>query len=171
MIEVKSLNTIKNYLETLENVYLFFGIDLFDYSIKKQIYNPSKIYSIDPVLSRSVAFKFSQDSGHIYENFVFIELLRRDKEIYYWKSKKGKEVDFLIKKGLNIEEAVQVCLSLDDSETRKREIEGLLGAAKELKVKNLLIVTEDEEGEEKAGNIKIKITPLWKWLLQTQQTQ
>lgn len=168
MIEVKSLNTVKNYLETLENVYLFLGIDLFDYSIKKQIYNPSKIYSIDPALSRTVAFKFSEDSGHIYENFVFIELLRRDKEIYYWKSKKGKEVDFLIKRGLKIEEAVQVCLSLDDNKTRKREIEGLLDAAKELKVKNLLIITEDDEGEEKVGDIKIKITPLWKWLLQTQ---
>jgi len=100
LIEVKSINTVKNYLEILENVYLFFGIDLFDFSIKRQIYNPSKIYSIDPALSRSVAFKFSHDSGHLYENFVFIELLRRNKEVFYWKSKRGKEVDFLIKEGL-----------------------------------------------------------------------
>jgi len=164
MIEVKSLNTIKNYLQILENVYLFFGIDLFDYSIKKQIYNPSKIYSIDPVLSRSVAFKFSKDLGHLYENFVFIELLRRDKEIYYWKSKRGREVDFIIKQGLKVKQAIQVSLTLEDSNTRKREIEALLDAHKELKVKNLLIVTEDEEGEEKAGDTKIKIIPLWKWL-------
>ena len=169
MIEVKSFNTVKNYLEILENVYLFFSIDLFDFSIKKQIYNPSKIYSIDPALSRSVAFKFSQDSGHIYENFVFIELLRREKEIFYWKSKRGKEVDFLIKRGLKIQEAIQVSLSLEDHETRKREINGLLDAHKELNVKNLLVITEDEEGEEKIGDTKVNIVPLWKWLLQSTQ--
>jgi len=165
VIEVKSFNTVKNYLEILENVYLFFSIDLFDFSIKKQIYNPSKIYSIDPALSRSVAFKFSHDSGHIYENFVFIELLRREKEIFYWKSKRGKEVDFLIKRGLKIQEAIQVSLSLEDHETKKREINGLLDAHKELNVKNLLVITEDEEGEEKIGDTKVNIIPLWKWLL------
>jgi uncharacterized protein len=175
LIEVKSINTVKNYLEILENVYLFFGIDLFDFSIKRQIYNPSKIYSIDPALSRSVAFKFSHDSGHLYENFVFIELLRRNKEVFYWKSKRGKEVDFLIKEGLKVKQAIQVSFDLEDKNTKKREIDGLLDAHKELNVKNLLIITEDEEGEEKAGDTKIKITPLWKWLLpptqQTQQTQ
>jgi hypothetical protein len=118
-----------------------------------------------------VAFKFSQDSGHIYENFVFIELLRRNKEIYYWKSKRGKEVDFLIKEGLKVKQALQVSLTLEENDTRKREIDGLLDAYKELSVKNLLIITEDEEGEEKAGDTKIKLTPLWKWLLQTQVTQ
>ena len=165
LIEVKSLNTIKNYLEFLENVYLFFRIDLFDFSIKKQIYNPSKIYSIDSALSRSVAFKFSQDSGHIYENFVFVEFLRRNKELFYWKSKRGKEVDFLIKKGLKIEEAVQVSITLAEYKTKQREVDGLLDASRELNVKNLLIITEDEEGEEKIGKIKIRVIPLWKWLL------
>jgi len=165
LIEVKSLNTVKNYLEILENVYLFFCIDLFDFSIKRQIYNPSKIYSIDSALSSSVAFRFSQDSGHIYENFVFVELLRRNKEIFYWKSKRGKEVDFLIKKGLKIEEAVQVSITLAEYRTKQREVDGLLDASRELNVKNLLIITEDEEGEEKIGKTKIRVIPLWKWLL------
>lgn len=165
LIDVKSLNTVKNYLEYLENVYLFFCIDLFDFSIKRQIYNPSKIYSIDSALSSSVAFRFSQDSGHIYENFVFVELLRRNKEIFYWKSKRGKEVDFLIKRGLNIEEAVQVSITLAEYKTKQREVDGLLDASRELNVKNLLIITEDEEGEEKIGKTKIKVIPLWKWLL------
>jgi len=165
LIDVKSLNTVKNYLEYLENVYLFFCIDLFDFSIKRQIYNPSKIYSIDSALSSSVAFRFSQDSGHIYENFVFVELLRRNKEIFYWKSKRGKEVDFLIKRGLNIEEAIQVSITLAEYKTKQREVDGLLDASRELNVKNLLIITEDEEGEEKIGKTKIKVIPLWKWLL------
>lgn len=165
LIKVKSLNTIKNYLEILENVCLFFKLNLFDYSIKRQIYNPSKVYSIDTALSNSIAFKFSQDLGHIYENIVFIELLRKDYQIFYWRSKRGKEVDFLIKKGLKIDKAIQVSISLKNRKTRGREIKGLLNAHEELNVKKLFIITEDEEGEEKIGKVKINIIPLWKWLV------
>jgi hypothetical protein len=165
LIEVKSINTVKTYLEILEEAYLFFRINLFDYSIKRQIYNPSKIYIIDTALGNSISFKFSENIGHIYENLVFLELKRRNKEIYYWKSKKGKEVDFLIKKGLNIEEAIQVSYNLDYKKTLDREIESLLMAKDEFKIKHLSIITEDEEAEKEIGDVKIKIIPLWKWLL------
>ena len=165
LIGVKSINTVKTYLEILEEAFLFFRINLFDYSIKRQIYNPSKIYIIDTALGNSISFKFSEDIGHIYENLVFLELKRRNKEIYYWKSKKGKEVDFLIKKGLNIEEAIQVSYNLDYKKTLNREIESLLMAKDEFKIKHLSIITEDEEAEKEIGDVKIKIIPLWKWLL------
>ena len=166
IIGVKSLNTIKNYLEILENVFLFFRVELFAYSVKKQIYNPSKIYSVDSALSNSVAFKFSENIGHIYENLVFMELKRRNKEIFYWKSKKNQEVDFVIKRGLKIEEAIQVCFSLADKKTMDREIEGLLAVKKELEANNLVIITDDEEGEKEIEGTTINIIPLWKWLLQ-----
>ncbi|HEC92708.1 MAG TPA: ATP-binding protein [Candidatus Atribacteria bacterium] len=165
LIGVKSLNTVKSYLEILEEVFLFFRINLFDYSIKRQIYNPSKIYIIDTALGNSISFKFSENIGHIYENLVFLELKRRNKEIYYWKSKKGKEVDFLIKKGLNIEEAIQVSYNLNDKKTLDREIESLLIAKDEFKIEHLSIITEDEEMEKEIEGAKIKIIPLWKWLL------
>ena len=165
LIGVKSLNTVKTYLEILEEVFLFFRINLFDYSIKRQIYNPSKIYIIDAALGNSISFKFSENIGHIYKNLVFLELKRRSKEIYYWKSKKGKEVDFLIKKGLNIEEAIQVSYNLNDKKTLDREIESLLIAKDEFKIEHLSIITEDEEMEKEIEGVKIKIIPLWKWLL------
>jgi len=165
LIGVKSINTVKTYLEILEEAYLFYRINLFDYSIKRQIYNPSKIYIIDTALGNSISFKFSENIGHIYENLVFLELKRRNKEIYYWKSKKGKEVDFLIKKGLNIEEAIQVSYNLNYKKTLDREIEALLIAKDEFKIEHLSIITEDEEAEKEIGDVKIKIIPLWKWLL------
>ena len=65
------------YNEALSDVFLFFFVDLFDYSIKRQIYNPSKIYCIDMALSRSISFKFSENLGHIYENIVFLELMNK----------------------------------------------------------------------------------------------
>lgn len=165
IIGVKGTSTVKNYLEILENVFLFYMIDLFSYSVKRQIYNPSKIYSIDPALTNSIAFKFSQGLGHIYENIVFLELKRRNKEIYYWKSKKNKEVDFLTKKGRKIEEAIQVSFNISEPKTKEREIAGLIEAKSELKVNNLTIITDDEEGQEKINRSEIKIIPLWKWLL------
>lgn len=169
-IGVKSQNTVKNYLEALHTVYLFFYIDLFDYSLKRQIYNPSKVYCIDTALGASVSFKFSRNIGHLYENIVFLELMRRNADIYYWKSKKGREVDFIIKQGLNITTAIQVCFSLQDDATRKREIQALIEAQDELKAERLMVLTDDEEGVETTKNTghrtKIHILPLWKWLIQ-----
>lgn len=171
MIGVRSQNTVKNYLEALNNVYLFISIDLFDYSLKRQIYNPSKIYSIDAALSNSISFKFLRDVGHMYENIVFLELLRRNKELYYWKSKKGKEVDFIIKEGIQITEAIQVCFSLEDEKTKQRELQALKEVKDELKVKRLTVITDDQEStvsiERQGGQDEIDIIPLWKWLLRT----
>jgi hypothetical protein len=165
LIRVKSLNTVKNYLEALNDVFLFFPVDMFDYSIKRQIYNPSKVYCIDTALSSSISFKFSQNLGRLYENIVFLQLKRKNADIYYWKSKQGREVDFVVKKGLKIETAVQVCISMSDSKVKNREIQALIDAKTELKPMRFIIITEDEEGIEKIDNIDVEIIPLWKWIL------
>jgi len=173
IIGVKSQNTVKNYLEALNNVYLFFSVDMFDYSLKRQIYNPSKIYCIDVALSNTISFKFSRNIGHIYENVVFLELLRRNKELYYWRSGKGREVDFVIKQGLRIIEAIQVCFSLANEKTKKREIQALIEAKDELQPDLLTVITDNEEStvtvESSHGQAEINIIPLWKWLLQLQE--
>ncbi|MFH0925726.1 MAG: ATP-binding protein [bacterium] len=165
LIGTKNISTIKNYLEELNNIFLFFSVNLFDYSIRRQIYNPSKIFCIDTALSNSISFKFLETIGHLYENLVYIELKRRGLDIFYWKSKKGREVDFVIKKGLEITEAIQVSRSLLDKRTKEREIRALLEAKEELKPSRLTIITEDEEGEETVDDTKIKVLPLWKWLI------
>lgn len=167
LIGVKSPNTVKNYLEALENIFLFFSIDLFDYSIKRQIYNPSKIYSVDTALNNSISFKFSQNLGRIYENIVFLELKRKDKDVFYWKSKKGREVDFIIKKGLKVQEAIQVAVSIADKKVKEREIKALIDAKKEINPERFAILTDDEEGTYSIEGIEVRIIPLWKWLVTT----
>lgn len=166
MLGVKSHITVKNYLDILESAYLFFKCSLFAYSIKKQIYNPSKAYMVDTAMSGAVSFQFSPNYGWIYENLVYIELKRRGYTPFYWKSVSGKEVDFIVKQGMEINQAIQVCYALDDNNAKKRELSALSEAKKEIKAKNLLIISGDEEGEEKSGNCAIKIIPLWKWLLE-----
>lgn len=165
LIGVKSLNTVRNYLQALEDVFLFFSVDLFAYSVKRQIYNPSKVYSIDTALSRSISFAFSQNFGRAYENVVFLELLRRNQDVYYWKSAKGREVDFIVKKGRRIDKAIQVTLSLSDTKVKARELLGLRDAGEELKPGQLLILTEDEEGKETVDGVEVTVVPVYKWLL------
>jgi len=165
MIGIKSHITVKNYLDILESAYLFFKCMLFDYSIKKQIYNPPKVYMIDTAMSSAAGFHSSSNFGWAYENIVYLELKRRGFNPYYWKSASGKEVDFVVRRGTQIEQAIQVCFYLNDSKTKQRELRALIEAKKELRAGNLLIITADEEKIEKIDNIIIVILPLWKWLL------
>lgn len=115
-------------------------------------------------LSNSISFKFSQNLGRLYENLVFLELKRRNEEVFYWKSEKGREVDFVTKKGIKIDKAIQVAVSLSDKKVKDREIQSLMDAKQKLHPKSLIILTEDDEGKETIGNTEIKIFPLWKWL-------
>jgi len=167
VITVNSLTTVKNYIGYFGDVFLFFAVGLFDYSLKRQMYNPSKIYCIDHALSSSIAFKFSEDLGRIMENIVFIELKRRGLEVYYWKDKKGRECDFLIKKGRNIIEAVQVSGNISARDTRDREITGAIATAEEFGLKEAKILTTEDPGNETVRGIKIHYIPIWQWLSTT----
>lgn len=164
VIGVKSQNTVKSYLQSLVDVYLFLLVDLFDYSLNRQIYNPSKVYGIDMALMQSVSFTSSRNTGHSYENIVFLELKRRNREVYYWKSNDGNEVDFVIREGRVITEAIQVSLDLKVT-TREREVKGLLAAATTFPTARFKIISEDEEREVNIEGATIRIIPLWKWLL------
>lgn len=159
-----SVSTVKSYIGYLENSFLFFTVNLFSYSLKKQIVNPKKIFVIDNGIANKIAYRFSKDRGKFLENTVFLELKRRLRDVYYYKTEKGKEVDFLaIKSGKK--ELIQVSQSIKNGKTRKREIDGLIEAMDELKLKNGLILTEDEEEIIKAGKKKIVVKPAYKWLL------
>ena len=164
VISVNSLTTVKNYIGYFEDVYLFFAAGLFDYSLKRQMYNPSKIYCVDHAIASSIAFKFSEDLGRTIENIVFIELKRRGFEVYYWKDKKGRECDFLIKKGMTITEAVQVSSNISTMDTRDREITGAIAAAEEFGLKEVKILTTEDLGSETVKGINIQYIPIWRWL-------
>ena len=162
MLNVGSLNTVKNYVHYLENSYLIFTIPKYEYSIKKQIYSPKKIYVIDNSLINLISFGFSQNIGKILENLVFIELKRRNNEVYYHKDK--HECDFIITQNRNILIAIQVTLNLKNN--KEREYNGLLEALDAYKLNTGLILTENEDYEEIVQNKKIVVKPIWKWLLE-----
>jgi len=168
-----SVSTIENYFYLMKNAFLFFDNLIFSYKVKDQLQYPRKIYCIDSGLVNLMGFKFSKDVGKIYENTVAVELLRRlnrpSIKSFYWKNPQQEEVDFVIKEGIKIKQLIQVCHNIEDEKTKKREIRALIKASKELKCKNLLVITEDYETEEKVkwfgSRASIKFIPLWKWLL------
>jgi hypothetical protein len=158
---VKSTSSIKDYLYYYSQSYLFFYLSKFDYSVKKQIRNQKKVYTIDTGFSNRIGFNFSANKGRILENIVFLELQRRACETYYHSA--NHECDFVIKEGINIKEAIQVCYQLE-SENKDREYQGLLEAMHQYKLKTGLLLTYDDDISEHKG---ITVMPVWKWLLDT----
>lgn len=167
LIGVGSPTTVSDYCFYLENSFLGFLINGYDRSLKRQIQSHKKLYWVDTALAHTVGFRFSPDRGRALENIVFIELKRRAKEIYFHHGK--KECDFILRKGITIEQAIQVSSSLDQPETLQREKEGLIEAMEAYHLREGLILTEDQEKEEIVSmgrrKCRIHIQPVWKWLL------
>ncbi|MCX6681430.1 MAG: ATP-binding protein [Methanoregula sp.] len=160
---LKNAITVKEYISYLSGAFLFFELPRFDYSIKKQLGSPRKIYVIDPAFSLLTGFSLSPNKGRILENIVYIELRRRGREVYYYS--KDRECDFVIKEGRWIAEAIQVCHELNDENT-DREIGGLMEAMADFNLKQGVIVTSDQEDVRQSGDATILIRPAWKWLLE-----
>ena len=159
---VKSASSIKDYLYYYEQTYLWFYLKKFDYSLKKQIMNPKKVYGIDSAFVHRLGFSFSENKGRILENIVFLDLLRQGKEVFYHTGK--KECDFVIKKGLKIVEAIQVTYSLNDSNF-EREISGLLEAMEYYRLGKGTILCFDTIESSKPIPNGIEVQAVWKWLL------
>lgn len=154
-------NVLYNYFGYLNDAFFVFPLHKFSFSYKKAEQSIPKIYFIDNGLLKTNGV---DDKGRLMENLVFIELMRRNLEIAYYQFANG-EVDFVIKQRKKIKQLIQVCYNVDSFMTKERELKSLIKASKELKCKDLLVITLDVESEEKFKNKKIKFIPLWKWLL------
>ncbi|MDO9033579.1 MAG: ATP-binding protein [Methanoregula sp.] len=155
--------TVKEYISYLSGAYLFFELLRFDYSVKKQLNSPRKIYIIDTAFSAISGFSLSPDKGRILENIVFIELMRRGGEIFYYAG--DRECDFILKDKKKITGAIQVCYEFT-KENQDRETGGLLKAMAEFKLTQGMILTYDQEDTLKSDGKTIIIKPVWKWLLE-----
>ena len=163
LLEFSNTSKVKNYIDFLREAYIFFTVNKYDYSLKKQIVNKKKVYAIDTGLVNAVSFQFSENKGRLLENAVFLELKRRDKEIYYFEDK--KECDFIIKSGRTITQIIQVADNLSNPRTRKREIGGLKLAMGKLNLAKGMIITYDVEEKIVEDNKQIVVIPFWKWPL------
>lgn len=159
----RSSTSVKNYIDFMQESFLVFELYKYDFSLKKQFVSDKKAYVIDNGLRNTVSFYFSEDSGKLLENLVFLELKRRNSEIYYYKNK--KECDFLVKDRSKITQAIQVSKDMEPGKNRDREFGGLMEAMDEFELKEGIILTQYQEDVIKKGDFVINIIPIWKWLL------
>lgn len=157
---------LPEYLDWFEDAYFLFSVRLFDASLSRSNANPKKIYCIDHAMVASVSSGILVNSGHLLENLVFQTLRRCHAEIYYFRTNTGREVDFVVPSRGRKPRLVQVCESLRNPQTRKREVDALTEAMAELGVSEGTIVTRDTKKEriEVAGGV-IQAIPAWRFLL------
>jgi hypothetical protein len=164
LLKLGSVNTVKSYIDYLENSWLFFIVNKYAYSIKEQQIATKKIYSIDTGLVRSVGFSFSENKGKLMENVVYLHLRRKKQEIYYYKTIQNYGVDFYLPREKTF---IQVTQNFTLPETEERELRAITSAANEQKeVMIYMVVTERDRKTVEREGLQIQIVPLYEWLLQ-----
>lgn len=161
-MQLGSVNTIKNYIEYLENSWLIFTANVYDLSVKRQQIAPKKVFSIDTGLVNAVGFTFSPNTGRLMENLVYLALRRRTPEIYYLVTPGGYEVDFYLPE---TQELIQVSQDLAQPATRARETRALFDGMRSLSLTHSVILSETGDAPITENGLTIEIQPLADWLL------
>lgn len=165
-----SIHTIKNYLQYMQDAYLFFAVEAHSSKHKEKVRLPRKMYGIDISLVRALSTSGQKNEGRLLENLVYIEILRRRKGVNYYSDPQNKyEVDFVCNEpGTNDISLFQVCTDVSLAETKERELRALLSARKAFKGiadGKMKIITMDYKAVETVSGINIEYIPAWEWLL------
>ncbi len=170
ILNLKSATTTEKYIDYLEEAYLIFSLLRYSPKSVERIKSPKKVYAVDNGLIGAKTIQHSPDLGRLMENLVFTELIKRgvkpNMEIFYYKTRNNREVDFVLKKGTQIVELIQVCYEINNPEVEARETKALIEAGDELRTNNLTVLTWDDKREIKKDGKVINFKPLWEWMLE-----
>jgi len=161
-LRLGSVNTIKNYFEYLENSWLIFTLNVYDYSVKRQQIAPKKVFCIDTGLASAIGFGFSPNSGKLLENLVFLGMRRKTHEIYYYTTQAGYEVDFYLPESRLL---IQVAQNFDHTATREREVRAITEAMRTLRGSRGLILADTNAQPVIENGLTIEIRSIAEWLL------
>ena len=160
-------STLLKYLDHVKSSYFLQPVMIHSTKVKDSLQYPRKVYFIDNGFITALSTRFEKDLGRLYENCVAVELMRRGmrEKLFYWRNERGWEVDFCIRSSTRVDRLIQVCYDLDDPYTKEREVRALLKASLDLECDDLTIITGEAEKVEEHDGKKIKLIPLWKFLL------
>lgn len=158
-----SVNTVERYMRALTDSFLFYKVDRFDIKGRQNLKTLGKYYIVDTGLRDLLISGSASDIGHLLENVVFLELLRRGYKMNIGKLAE-KEVDFVVSRGDGIE-YYQVAATVIEAETLKRELEPLQKIS-DNHPKYLLTL---DDLPQSANHDGIKQYNVLKWLLEKQQ--
>lgn len=169
ILQFKSVSTVEKYLSHLEESYLIFILNRFSFKTGERLGLPKKVYVVDNGYLAAKAVQSSPDNGRLMENLVFTELLKMGRrpnfDLFYYKTRNSKEVDFVLRDGIKTTELLQIAYNVSDPAVKNREVRALLEAGEELGCKNLFVITWDDEEDLVVEKQKVEFIPLWKWLL------
>lgn len=166
----RSVATLQKYLKYLEEAYLIHILPRYSHKAGERLTSPKKAYLVDNGYITAKAVQYSTNSGKLMENLVFSELLKRgykpNHDLFYYKTRNGKEVDFVLREGLKVKTLIQSAYRVDELGVKDRETKALIEASGELQCDDLIILTWDYAETNESRGKKIKFVPLWKWLLE-----
>ena len=174
VLNLKSASTTEKYIKYLEEAYLVFSLLRYSPKSVQRIKSPRKVYVVDNGFITAKAIQHSPDKGKLMENLVFTELVKRgakpNRDLFYYKTRNDREVDFIVKNGAEVTELIQVCYESISPDVEQRETKALVEASGELKAEKLTVLTWDEKREVERDGMTIQFVPLWQWLtLNTQE--
>lgn len=132
-------DTLYRYLEHLEDAFLIYTVPLFTESLRALETTPKKIYAVDNGLINANTFNLSLNFGKMLENQIYLDLRRQKKEIFYYVTSEGYEVDFITKDQEGRYEMIQVVWDQSDPITNEREKRALISAEKELSIQGKIV--------------------------------
>jgi len=135
-------DSLYEYADHIEDVYLAFAVPLYDKSIRKVRTNPQKLYAVDPGMVRALTMDYERDLGRLFENIVYLDLKRRGCKVHYYLTEERYEVDFLIHTARGAKKLFQVVWEMGDEATLQREERALQAGMNELKVDGAIITLE-----------------------------
>ncbi|NLF36758.1 MAG: ATP-binding protein, partial [Clostridiaceae bacterium] len=119
-----SVNTVDSYIRALNQSYVFYKADRYDIKGKQYLKTLGKYYIVDTGLRNMLLAGTASDLGHLLENVVYLELMRRGYKIHIGKLI-DKEIDFVVS-GVKGVEYYQVSASVLDKNTMTRELSPLM---------------------------------------------
>lgn len=167
-LDMRSVTTVQKYCRYLQNTYLFQYLSRFSNKLKLMNKADRKCYVVDNGFVLARAFELSSNLGRLLENMVFLELLKRGydlkkHELFYYRSRNDKETDFVCRKGVNIQQLIQVCYDISSTKTKKREVGSLVECAEELNVNRLLIITWNQDEILEMNGYTIEVISVRNW--------
>lgn len=159
---------VGDVLAWLEDAYALFTVRLFDASLSRQHANAKKIYAVDHALVRSTSTGILVNNGHLLENLVFVDGRRRGRELYYYRTRSGREVDFVWRGEDGRLTLTQVAFQAPEgSDTLARELAALREALREQPGSRALLVTMDDGPRRlDVPEGAVEILPVWQYLLE-----
>ena len=118
-----SVHTVESYLDALVDSFIFNKVSRYDIKGKQYLQSGEKYYATDVTMRYTLLGRKNIDLGHILENIVYLELIRRGYRVFIGKSG-DKEVDFVAENSKGIT-YFQVAYTVRDQKTLERELKAL----------------------------------------------